>query len=138
MSRGTSSLAVCVVLAAATAAGCGGRERKAQPSLGGLEVRSLRFEGVRSVSEWRLRELLNTTQQSRESSSTGRYFQRDEFRKGLARIVAFYKHLGYPDARIVSIEVNRDMRTGTVDLRVVIDEGRPLTEGEGVPVAVDA
>jgi outer membrane protein assembly factor BamA len=113
-------LAGCVLVV--VAAGCG--ERKSGQELGErLEVRSLRFEGVRSVSEWRLAELLETQRQSGAWRSEGTYFQREKFRKGLGRIVAFYNDLGYLDARIISFEVDRDMRRGTVDLRVVIDEG---------------
>ena len=120
------SLAPCVLagcVLAVVVAGCGERQKSRQQPGERFEVRSLRFEGVRSVSEWRLAELLETQRQSEALWSEGAYFQREKFRKALGRIVAFYNDLGYQDARIVSFDVNRDMRTGTVDLRVVIDEG---------------
>lgn len=129
-------LAGCV-LAAVAAVGCGERQTIGQRPRDRLEVQSLRFEGVRSVSEARLRDLLATKPPS-GTSSAPRYFDRDAFRKDLARIVAFYNDLGYPDARIVSFEVDLDLRSETVDLYVAIDEGEPLDVRDGELEASDA
>jgi outer membrane protein assembly factor BamA len=52
------------------------------------------------------------------------YFDQEQFERDLMRIVSFYAERGYPEAKIVSHDV--DVERGAVDIRVVVDEGRPL------------
>jgi outer membrane protein insertion porin family len=90
-----------------------------------IEIRSFRFEGVQSVDESRLRNVLVTKPSSWLPWSPARFFDRDTFRQDLERIVAFYQEHGYPDAKIVSFNIERDLRGDKVDLRIVVDEGQP-------------
>lgn len=89
-----------------------------------LEVRSLRLEGVESIDESALRAALGTRESPWLPWRDARYFDREQFGRDLKRIVSFYAERGYPDAQIVSHDV--DVERDAVDIRVVVDEGSPL------------
>src|SRR5262245_11025744 len=109
---------LCLVLAAAVAAGC--KEE------GTITVRSLNFVGVESVNEGRLRNALATKVSSRIPWGRRRYFDRSRFDADLKRIQAFYADRGLPDARVTGFDVKLNDRQDQVNLTVTIVEGEPI------------
>lgn len=107
-------------------------------------VRSLRFEGVRSVDEDDLREHLATQPSDRKEA---RAFDPDVFAVDQRRVVAWYRARGYYQARVLGAEVrpstlargagveerSAQPRTGddhVVDLTIRVEEGPLVRVGE--------
>ena len=91
-----------------------------------IEVGSLAFEGVEAVEESRLRNVLATRRSAWLPWGGTRYFDRDEFERDLQRIEAFYDDQGYPDAEVVSYDIDLNEEGNSVRLRVTVSEGDPL------------
>jgi outer membrane protein assembly factor BamA len=86
-----------------------------------IVVHTLIFDGVQSVDEDQLRAVVHNQPRSWLPWHSGR-FERDAVDADLRRIEAFYRHHGFPDARIVSFHIDFDLRTRSVDLYVAIEE----------------
>jgi len=74
---------------------------------GTVTVHSLKFKGVKSIPESRLKQALATHENSKVPIvgwqlpwSKKNYFDRSRFDADLQRIKAFYADRGYPDARV--------------------------------------
>jgi outer membrane protein assembly complex protein YaeT len=93
---------------------------------GTVVVRSLRFEGVQSVDEARLKSVLATRQSSKLPWGRALYFNRGRFDADLKRIQAFYADRGYPDARVTGFDVKLNDKQDAVDVTVTISEGEPV------------
>ncbi|MGE0450409.1 MAG: outer membrane protein assembly factor BamA [Vicinamibacterales bacterium] len=100
---------------------------------GTITVRSLRFEGVKSVDVERLKSALATRENTKIpvlgwSLPWGRkhYFDRSRFDADLKRIEAFYGDRGFPDARVTAFDVDLNDEQDAVDVTLTIDEGDPL------------
>jgi outer membrane protein insertion porin family/translocation and assembly module TamA len=93
---------------------------------GDVVVRDIQFQGVTSVSDTRLRSVLAT----RESSSLpwgDRYdFDRTRLEADLKRIQAYYADRGFPDARVVSTDVQLNEEEDEVRIIIAIEEGEPV------------
>ena len=93
---------------------------------GSIKVHSLKFTGVKAVSESRLRDALATRTSSKIPWGRKAYFDRSRFDADLKRISAFYADRGYPDARVTGFDVKLNDKQDAVDVAVTIDEGTPV------------
>jgi outer membrane protein assembly complex protein YaeT len=118
----TLVLGFALVGAALLAAGC--REDA------DIKISSLKFEGVESIDEGQLRNVLQTKKGSWLPWGRKRYFDRRDFEADLQRIQAFYRDRGFPDARVMSFDVKLNDAQDEVDLSVVISEGEPIRVAE--------
>lgn len=110
--------AVCVCLAALIGVpGC---------KEGGVKVTSFKFEGLQAVKSSQLKSVLATAASAKLPWGEKRYFSREQFEADIKRIAAFYRDRGFPDARVVSFDVNLSSDQSSVAITVRISEGEPL------------
>jgi outer membrane protein assembly complex protein YaeT len=100
---------------------------------GTVTVHSLKFKGVKSIPESRLKQALATHENSKVPIvgwqlpwSKKNYFDRSRFDADLQRIKAFYADRGYPDARVTGFDVKLNSKQTSVDVTLTIDEGDPV------------
>ena len=118
---------LAVLLALAFVAGACNEE-------GVVRVNSLRFDGVQAVDAAVLKSVLATKEDSKIPllglklpwSRSRNFFDRTRFDADLQRIRAFYADRGFPDARVVSFDVQLNDKQDAVDVALTIDEGRPV------------
>ena len=97
---------------------------------GGIKVTDIAFEGVTAVQPSQLKNALATAESDWLPWGTRRYFNRAQFDADLKRITAFYADRGFPDAKLVSFDVDLNKEQNEVKLRVRIDEGQPVVVEE--------
>jgi outer membrane protein assembly complex protein YaeT len=95
-----------------------------------IKISSLKFQGVESIDEGQLRNVLQTKKGSWLPWGRKRYFDRRAFEADLQRIQAYYRDRGFPDARVTSFDVKLNDAQDEVDLSVVISEGEPVRVAE--------
>ncbi|HEY1910499.1 MAG TPA: outer membrane protein assembly factor BamA [Vicinamibacterales bacterium] len=93
---------------------------------GTVVVHSLKFNGVHSVDEGRLKGALATKTSSRIPWGKKTFFDRTRFDADLKRVQAFYADRGFPDARVTAFDVKLNDKQDRVDLTVTISEGKPV------------
>jgi outer membrane protein insertion porin family/translocation and assembly module TamA len=93
---------------------------------GTIVVKSLRFDGVQTVDEGRLRNALATRKSSRLPWGRKHYFDRARFDADLKRVEAFYADRGYPDARVTGFDVELNDSQDAVELTITVSEGEPV------------
>ena len=91
-----------------------------------VRVARLAFEGVRAIDESDLREALDTREWRRLPWTEKRPFDEAAFQADLGRVIEFYAERGYPEARVVDADIRRSSDGRSVELSIVVDEGRPL------------
>jgi outer membrane protein insertion porin family len=116
MSQRFAALCAIAVLIAASAC----RET------GVVRVHSIKFKGVKGVSEDALSDALATKRSSRFFWGKKRFFNRSQFENDLKRITAFYSDHGYPRARVTNFDVKLNAKQDAVDVTLTIDEGDPV------------
>ena len=94
-------------------------------------VKTLRFSGVKVVSEKALRRTIETKQKGYWFSSG--YFQDDEFELDKDRIEAYYAERGYVDARVIKVDIetqkNEQKKREEMIITLFISEGKQYTYG---------
>ncbi len=116
--------------------GCAAAEtqRVADPGTTDLRIQRIEFRGVENVSERDLRAGLALQEDPGWRARVERlpivglppsYFNPFHWRRDRERIIAFYHQRGFFDAAIVSESVIEDRESGTVRIRVTIEEGEP-------------
>jgi outer membrane protein assembly factor BamA len=93
---------------------------------GTIKVKSLSFNGVKSVDESRLKNALATRSSSKLPWGKKNYFDRTRFDADLKRIQAFYADRGFPDARVTGFDVRLNDKQDAVDVTITIAEGDPV------------
>jgi outer membrane protein assembly complex protein YaeT len=93
---------------------------------GTIKIASIRFQGVDQVDEGRLKDVLATRESSWIPWGPRRYFDRTRFDGDLRRIAAFYADRGFPDARVLGVDVDLNDDKTEVDLTIRIREGDPV------------
>ncbi len=104
---------------------CGGRPAFAadEPK---IEVHSLRFDGVKSVSASALRDALATRASSRLPFIGRKHlFDRARLEADLERIRAYYLDHGFPDARVTRFDAKLNDAQTRVDITIYVSEGQP-------------
>lgn len=91
----------------------------------GVIVRHLTFEGVHQVPEAELRLALTTASSSRWPLSEKTYYSKQDFTEDLKRLESFYASHGFPDAHVTSFRTAYNDNKTSMDLTVIVDEGRP-------------
>jgi outer membrane protein insertion porin family/translocation and assembly module TamA len=91
-----------------------------------VKVDKLTFEGVSSIDESALRQVLATQQPGWLPFSKKPSFNQQAFDADLKRITAFYSDHGYPDAKVASVDVRFNDKKDAVRLTVHVVEGEPL------------
>jgi outer membrane protein assembly factor BamA len=92
----------------------------------GVEVKSLKLVGHKSISDGDVRSVLASAVSSKLPWGQKQYFDRAQFEADLKRIIAFYQDRGFPDAKIRSFDAKLSSDQKSVDLRIDIDEGEPV------------
>ena len=91
-----------------------------------VKVDKLTLDGVSSIDERALREVLSTQSPGWVPFSKKPAFNQKAFDEDLKRITAFYADHGYPDAQVASVDVKFNDKKDAVRLTVHIKEGDPL------------
>jgi len=89
----------------------------------GLEVRQLKFVGVKQIDASDLKAVLATQPSSKLPWGKKKYFDRARFEADLKRIQAFYEDRGFPDARVTGFDVALNKPQNKADITVDISEG---------------
>jgi outer membrane protein insertion porin family/translocation and assembly module TamA len=92
----------------------------------GIEVEKLEFTGLNAVTRDQLEEALVTQASSAWPLGQRRLFDPAEFEADLKRIVTFYQDRGFPDARIVSVDVALNRAQDAVSIGIEVAEGEPI------------
>jgi outer membrane protein insertion porin family/translocation and assembly module TamA len=93
---------------------------------GDVVVRDIQFQGVTSVSETRLRAALATRESSSLPWGDRYFFDRTRLEVDLKRIQAYYADRGFPDARVVSTDVQLNEDEDEVRVIIAVEEGEPV------------
>jgi outer membrane protein assembly complex protein YaeT len=91
-----------------------------------VKVEKFTLDGVKSIDERALRQVLATQQPGWMPFSKKPSFNQQAFDADLKRIIAFYSDHGYPDARVASVDVRFNDKKDAVRLAVHVVEGDPL------------
>ena len=92
----------------------------------GVAVKSLTFKGNSAFDDSRLKAVLATRQSGWFPCSAKHDFDRAEFENDAKRLQAFYADRGYPNMRIVGVDVKLNNAKSAVALTITLDEGQPI------------
>ena len=92
---------------------------------GDVQVSSIKFEGTNAVTPEELKAIIATQESGFLPWSRKRFFDRPEFDQDVKRVQAFYADRGYPNAKIVSVDVELNDAKDKVAITVEINEGEP-------------
>lgn len=93
---------------------------------GDITVSSITFRGVESVKADDLKAVLATRESGSLPWSRKYSFDRGEFDRDVKRVEAFYADRGYPNAKVVGVDVRLNTAKDKVDVVVDINEGEPV------------
>lgn len=91
-----------------------------------IEVTKLSIEGVNAVKTGELKRALATGASSWLPWGKQRYFNRTQFEADLKRVRVFYADRGYPDAQVVSFDLDLNEKQDAIAITLVIHEGPPV------------
>ena len=111
-------LALVVVFALIGASAC--RET------GDVQVSSIKFTGTQAVSAGDLKAVIATQESGFLPWSRRRFFDRQAFDEDVKRLQAFYTDRGYPDAKVLGVDVQFNDAKDKVAITVQISEGEPV------------
>ena len=93
---------------------------------GDVQVTSITFVGTNAVKTEELENVIATQESGFLPWSRKRFFDRAEFDQDVKRIQAYYADKGYPDAKVVNVDVQLNDAKDKVALTVEIAEGDPV------------
>ena len=111
-------LALVVVFAVIGASAC--RET------GDVQVSSITFSGTQAVSASELKAVIATQESGFLPWSRRHFFDRQAFDEDVKRLQAFYADRGYPDAKVLGVDVQFNDAKDKVAITVQIAEGEPV------------
>ena len=117
MRRSKRARALVFVLAVACAA-C--------KETGTVQVSSITFNGNKGIDTPSLKAVIATRENGFLPWSRKHFFDRAEFERDAKRIEAYYADHGYPNAKVVGIDVKLNAAKDKVALKVNISEGEPV------------
>lgn len=92
---------------------------------GDVQVTSIKLRGVNAVKVEEIKSILGTQESGFLPWSRKRFFDRPEFDRDVQRIEAFYADRGYPNAKVVGVDVALNEAKDKVAITVDINEGEP-------------
>ena len=92
---------------------------------GDVQVTSIKLRGVTAVEVSEIKSILGTQESGFLPWSRKRFFDRPEFDRDVKRIEAFYADRGYPNAKVVGVDVALNEAKDKVAITVDINEGEP-------------
>lgn len=92
---------------------------------GDVQVTSIKLRGANAVQADELKGILGTQESGFLPWSRKRFFDRPEFDRDVKRIEAFYADRGYPNAKVVGVDVRLNEAKDKVAITVDINEGEP-------------
>jgi outer membrane protein assembly complex protein YaeT len=116
--RSRTRMIVFAALVALTTAAC--RET------GDVQVSSIKFSGLDAITSEELKAIIATRENGFLPWSRRRFFDREEFDLDVKRIQAYYADRGYPDAKVVDLDVRLSENQDKVDITLEIAEGEPV------------
>jgi outer membrane protein assembly complex protein YaeT len=109
---------------------------------GTVQVSTITFNGNKGIDAPSLKAVIATQESGFLPWSRKHFFDRAEFERDVKRIEAYYADHGFPDAKVVGIDVQLNSAKDKVALKVNINEGEPVIvetvsfEGlDGIPEA---
>jgi outer membrane protein assembly complex protein YaeT len=105
---------------------------------GDVQVTSITFVGTSAVKAGELQNVIATQESGFLPWSRKRFFDRPEFDQDVKRIQAYYADRGYPDAKVVNVDVQLNETKDKVALTVEIAEGEPIVVSNIVFEGLDA
>jgi outer membrane protein assembly complex protein YaeT len=93
---------------------------------GDVQVSSLKFAGTQAVTADELKAVIATRENGFLPWSRKHFFDREEFDRDVRRIEAYYADKGFPNAKVVGVDVQLNAAKDKVDLTVTVDEGEPI------------
>jgi outer membrane protein assembly complex protein YaeT len=105
---------------------------------GDVQVTSITFEGVNAVEADQLKGIIATRESGFLPWSSKHFFDRQEFDRDVSRIEAYYADRGYPQAKVVGVDVQMNDAKDKVAVTVRIDEGQPIIVENVVFEGLDA
>ena len=93
---------------------------------GDVQVSSIKFSGIRGLKPDQLKAVIATQESGFLPWSRKHFFDREEFDRDVKRIEAFYADKGYPNAKVVGVDVQLNANKDKVDITVEIAEGEPV------------
>ena len=93
---------------------------------GDVQVTSIKLQGANAVKPDELKAVIATQESGFLPFSRKRFFDRPEFDRDVKRIEAFYADRGYPNAKVVGVDVELNDAKDKVAITVEINEGEPM------------
>jgi outer membrane protein assembly complex protein YaeT len=93
---------------------------------GDVQVSSIKFEGMRAIQPDEVKAVIATRENGFLPWSRRHFFDREEFDRDVRRIEAYYADKGYPNAKVVGVDVQLNANQDKVDIIVEINEGEPV------------
>lgn len=93
---------------------------------GDVQVSSITFRGADAIRAEELKAVIATRENGFLPWSRKQVFDREEFDRDVKRIEAYYSDRGFPNARVVGMDVKLDASKEHVAITVEIAEGRPV------------
>ena len=92
---------------------------------GDVQVTSIKLQGANAVKPEELKAVLATQESGFLPFSRKRFFDRAEFDSDVKRIEAYYADRGYPNAKVVGVDVALNDAKDKVAITIEINEGEP-------------
>lgn len=92
-----------------------------------VRLSALAFDGNRAIPTSEIRDVLASRPSGRWPWSRPEPFDQQVFEQDLDRVRQLYQDRGYPDARVDEVHVDFNGARDAVHVRVVVDEGEPIT-----------
>lgn len=93
---------------------------------GSVQVTKITFTGNQSIPASQLKAVIATQESGFLPWSRKHFFDRSEFDRDVQRLVAFYADRGYPNAKVVGLDVKLNDAKDKVAVDVKIEEGPPI------------
>jgi outer membrane protein assembly complex protein YaeT len=105
---------------------------------GDVQVTSITFEGVNGINPDELEGVIATRESGFLPWSRRYFFDRQEFDRDVSRIEAYYADRGYPNAKVVGVDVRMNDAKDKVAVTVRVEEGSPIIVEDVVFEGLDA
>ena len=88
-----------------------------------VKIGTIKFDGNKSFSDWRLRRVIKNTKQQRWYLFWRSYFDTEKFEEDIESLSAFYKNKGYRDFMVLSDSIGYNSNKKKMTVYIKISEG---------------